>query len=550
MASSTYDALNRVSSTAFTLGGVTDQTLSYAYDTGTNGKGRLTEASDAAHSLAWSYDALGRITGMGQTVGGVTKSIGYGYTNGDVTTITTPSGQTVTYAYANHQITGITINSTTLLTNAAYEPFGPVRGWTWGNSTSEVRLYDTDGNPSQLSSVEASSLSYDAAYRITSISNGTNNALSWTLGYDNLDRTTSASETGASLGYSYDGDGNRLTQTGASVPSPLWTAGTSFTYNARGRMSSATQGGTTTYTYNALGQMIEKSAATTTMLVYDLSGHLVGEYTGAGTLIQETVWLNDLPVASLRPNGTGISIYYVHADQLGSPRLVTRPADNVIMWRWDTDPFGTAMPNQNPQSQGTFVYNLRFPGQYYQAETGLNYNYFRDYDPGSGRYVESDPIGLRGGINRYSYAGSNPISRKDPSGLIVQFDPYSPSAGALMAAYAQIGTTWTGRMLENELENAPFIWTITNSPTNSSAYTNYDTNTISVDPDFHPSIFTDSSSCAVQKASTTLILEHELGHAVSGPNEMNNIIQNENPFEAEMGLPKRLTYGLPQAYKP
>jgi RHS repeat-associated protein len=418
-ATSAYDALNRVTSTAFTLGGVTDQTLSYSYDTGTNAKGRLTGVSDAAHSMAWSYDPLGRVTGMGQTVGGITKSIGYGYNNGDITTITTPSGQTVTYSYADHQITGITINSTTLLTNAAYEPFGPVRGWTWGNSTSEVRLYNTDGNPSQLSSVEASSLSYDAGYRITSVSNTTNNALSWTLGYDSLDRTTSASETGSSLGYSYDADGNRLTQTGASVPSALWTAGASVTYNARGRMSSAAQGGTTTYTYNALGQMIEKSGASTTMLVYDKSGHLVGEYTGTGSLIQETVWLNDLPVATLRPNGTGISIYYVHADQLGSPRLVTRPADNVIMWRWDTDPFGTAVPNQNPASQGTFVYNLRFPGQYYQAETGLNYNYFRDYDPGSGRYVESDPIGLKGGsYSTYSYVNSNPISNKDPLGLM------------------------------------------------------------------------------------------------------------------------------------
>jgi RHS repeat-associated protein len=418
VATYTYDQLNRVTSTAYAIGGSTDQTVSFTYDTGTNGKGHLTGASDANHSLAWSYDALGRVTGMGQTVTGVTKSVGYGYTNGDLTTLTTPSGQTITYAYSDHQITGITVNSTALLTNAAYEPFGPVRGWTWGNSTTEVRLHNTDGNQSQLSSVEASTLGYDAGYRITSVNNSTNTALSWTLGYDALDRTTSASQTGTSQGFGYDADGNRLTQTGAGTPSALWTAGASFTYNARGRMSSASAGATTNYIYNALGQLIQKSGATTTLLVYDLSGHLVGEYTGAGTLIQETVWLNDLPVATLRPNGTGISIYYVHADQLGAPRLVTRPADNVIMWRWDTDPFGTITPNQNPASQGTFVYNLRFPGQYYQAETGLNYNYFRDYDPGSGRYVESDPIGLAGeSYSTYAYANEKPVSIADPSGL-------------------------------------------------------------------------------------------------------------------------------------
>jgi RHS repeat-associated protein len=390
----TYDALNRVTSVAYKIGGVTDQTIGYSYDTGSNGKGRLTAAADATHSLAWSYDALGRITGMGQTVSGVTKSVGYGYSNGDVTTLSTPSGQILTYTYANHQISGITVNSTVLLSNAAYEPFGPVRGWTWGNSTSEVRLHDTDGNQSQLSSVESSTLSYDGAYRISGISNSTNSTLSWTYGYDSLDRATSAAQTGTSLGWSYDGDGNRLTQTGASASGGL--LGAAFTYNGRGRMSSAALGGnSTSYTYNALGQLIQKAGgSTTTVLMYDGTGHLIGEYSSAGTLIQETVWLDDLPVATLRPNGSGISLYYVHADQLGSPRLVTRPADNAILWRWDTDPFGTTVPNQNPTAQGTFIYNLRLPGQYAQSETGLNYNYFRDYDPASGRYVEIDPQGL------------------------------------------------------------------------------------------------------------------------------------------------------------
>jgi RHS repeat-associated protein len=143
----------------------------------------------------------------------------------------------------------------------------------------------------------------------------------------------------------------------------------------------------------------------------------MGEYDSGGALIQETIWLEDSSVATLRPRTPAV-IFYVYADQLNAPRMVTRPSDNKIAWRWDTDPFGTSAPNENPQSLGAFKYNVRFPGQLFDSETSIGYNTYRNYDSQVGRYVESDPVGLRGGLNTYAYVRGNPIKLIDPLGLL------------------------------------------------------------------------------------------------------------------------------------
>jgi len=86
-----------------------------------------------------------------------------------------------------------------------------------------------------------------------------------------------------------------------------------------------------------------------------------------------------LPVAVLKPatSAATADIYYIHADHLGTPRKITRPNDNRVVWSWESEAFGNSLPDQNPAGLGNFVFNLRFPGQYYDAETGLFYNYFR-----------------------------------------------------------------------------------------------------------------------------------------------------------------------------
>jgi len=167
----------------------------------------------------------------------------------------------------------------------------------------------------------------------------------------------------------------------------------------------------------------------TTYFAYDEQGRLIGEYDASGTVRQEIVYLADTPVASVRPAASGgIDIYPIYTDHLNTPRLITNAANRTV-WEWPLDTFGAAPANENPSGLGTFSFNLRFPGQYYDAETGLHYNYFRDYDPSIGRYVESDPIGLKAGSNTYAYAKTNPIDESDPLGLLGSRGSTLPGCG-------------------------------------------------------------------------------------------------------------------------
>jgi RHS repeat-associated protein len=110
-------------------------------------------------------------------------------------------------------------------------------------------------------------------------------------------------------------------------------------------------------------------------------------------------------------------VFYIWTDNLGSPRQIT-DTTNVNRWEWaNGDPFGNSAPNENPASAGVFTFNLRFPGQYFDAETGKHYNYFRDYDPAIGRYIQSDPLGLSAGLNTYGYVDASPLTGFDPKGL-------------------------------------------------------------------------------------------------------------------------------------
>jgi len=127
--------------------------------------------------------------------------------------------------------------------------------------------------------------------------------------------------------------------------------------------------------------------------------------------------------------GSSEKILYIHTDHLGTPLLLTDVSQQVV-WRATAEPFGKTTPSIN---QVTF--NLRFPGQYEDEETGLSYNYFRTYAPSTGRYLEPDPIGLMGGINRYEFVAGNPLIAVDPSGLLTAGVP-NPLYATPLAAQA------------------------------------------------------------------------------------------------------------------
>jgi RHS repeat-associated protein len=168
------------------------------------------------------------------------------------------------------------------------------------------------------------------------------------------------------------------------------------------------------YTYNGNGQRVKKSVSgSTTIFHYSLNGQIIAESDSAGTITAEYVYLNNQPLAKIE----GANTYYYHNDHLGTPQKMTDSSGTVV-WSADYKPFGEATITVS-----TITSNLRFPGQYYDAETGLHQNGFRTYNPPRGGYNEADPIGLtprgaQGGLNPlFVYVYNNPNKYYDPTGL-------------------------------------------------------------------------------------------------------------------------------------
>jgi len=463
VATQAYDALNRIVSRTYPALG---DDVTYTYDVapsacGANENfpiGRLSAMIHANGRTEYCYDRFGSVVRKIEVSNGKIFTVRYSYTAaGNLATIIYPSGAVVDYlrdGMGRISEVGVTAGSSgrqILLTAAEYLPFGASTGWVYGNGRSWVRAFDMDYRPIAVEDSASDlkiGLGYDAVGNVATL---TSKSYQAALTYDALARLTEFRDAVANVAveqYSYDATGNRLSFSNAggtdaytyAVSSHRLTnvAGTSRTYDAIGnttavgsagkglvynqanRLSQITQGGIVAqrYDYNALGQRVRRGLNATESMyaTYDEAGRWLGEYTALGVASQEVIWMDDMPVGLL---ADGV-LHYIEPDHLGTPRLVFNPMRNVPVWTWDIkgEAFGRDAPNEDPDLDGTpFVFDMRFPGQRFDLASGLNYNYFRDYDPSTGRYVQSDPIGLAGGISTYAYVMGNPISFVDSLGL-------------------------------------------------------------------------------------------------------------------------------------
>lgn len=390
--------------------------------------------------------------------------------NGLKKTYTTPEGITYTYYYnKNNQFTAVHIPGSGQLSRGNFYWLQPQTLLLPGGS--QVTLSYDDflqvkerilQDPEQTNIAQAL-YDYDAVGDITAIDTEHGE---YSFGYDSLYRLTDADyplDVAANdEEFGYDGVGNRTTHTQATEEDEQERTSatynslnqlisqiqngveTTFTYNANGHTATKTTGSDTTeyiynheerliavkkngqkvgeYAYNPLGQRIKKTVnGQTTWYLYNDEG-LAAEYNQQGQLIAEyhftpySTWMTE-PLFQRK----GGQVYYYQNDHLGTPQRMVNSTGEVV-WEARYKAFGEAEIVTETVSN-----NLRFPGQYFDGETGLHHNYFRDYDSETGRYVQNDPISLGGGINTYGYVEGNPLSHTDPQGLMSI--PIMPGSG-------------------------------------------------------------------------------------------------------------------------
>lgn len=476
-----YDALNRLTGASFADASLNaTYTFDAAQAACAAGEtfsiGRLTRMTDQSGDTVYCYDRYGNLVRKVQTTNTRVFTLRYVYAaNGQLQKIVYPDGAEADYVYdAQGRVIEVGARAVAgaprqiVLTGATYHPFGPVAEWTYGNGRVMTRSlnqnyqpvvvevagagglnlgygFDEIGNlkelysPSQMEPARRE-FEYDSLGRLTASKDGGTQTLLEGYAYDKAGNRTSATVGAATTTYGYLAGTHRLASVGATTraydnagnTTQIGGAANEFVYDDANRMSQYRQSGVVAmnYTYNGRGEQVRRHAGVAdNYFLYDEAGRWLADYksqSGAGHApVQQMIWLDGLPIGVIvgATPGVAAKLHYIEADALGSPRVVvdpTRGATGTAVWTWDLvgEAFGSTAPNQNPDGDANpFVFDMRFPGQRFDAVSGMNYNYFRDYDSATGRYVESDPIGLLGGVSTYGYVSGNPTGSSDFFGL-------------------------------------------------------------------------------------------------------------------------------------
>ncbi len=464
--------------------------------------GRLAEVRDASGHSYYSYNHRGQVTAMDYRIGESDYKVAYHYgAKGNLERVIYPGGRAVHYQQGengtlSNVATTFSGQSHTLARDFRYQAFGSVAGFEYGNGSelgiqrdqnyriTDIRVLNAAANDA----IYDVGFVYDLASNIKSIRDAVAPTNSQRFEYDDSYRLTQAKGQYGEINYAYDGVGNRLSRelvnTQGQGASPVSTIeayeyaqnsnrllsvvsvgndGVSkhrdltydpvgnivndaksdnekaLYYGARNRLEKVaigTDGKEAHYAYNAKGQRVSKTVdGVVTHFHYDIANRLIAETSEYNS--KEFIYAAGQRIAMVDySQAEHEQVLFVVNDHLGTPQMLLSMDEDVV-WQMNASPFGELTLADTGVKQP-----LRFPGQYGDLETGYSYNYFRDYDASLGRYIQSDPIGLNGGVNTFAYVSGNPFAGIDPNGLQTQW-----SNGDALSHYRNNGGNVTLRQI-------------------------------------------------------------------------------------------------------